>query len=94
MAILDSGAGLTTMSESVAARLQEKLSVVLIISGMDESRQLTVADGHVLQVAQRTYPVPISLHTNWGPVVVDLFSFAVMPGNDNVVILVARRCLR
>lgn len=57
------------------------------IEGMDKSRELKVADGGVLQVTQKTCPIRISLHINWGQISLDPFSFAVMPGNDNVVII-------
>ena len=49
--------------------------------------KLKVADGRVLVVQERTCPVRIALHTSWGLVTMDPFSFAVMPGDDDVVIL-------
>ena len=49
--------------------------------------KLKVADSRVLVVQERTCPVRIALHTSWGLVTMDPFSFAVILGNDDVVIL-------
>ena len=49
--------------------------------------KLKVADGRVLVVQERTCPVRIALRTSWGLATLDPFSFAVMPGDDDVVIL-------
>ena len=49
--------------------------------------KLKVADGRVLVVQDRTCPVRIALHTSWGLVTMDPFSFAVVPGDDDVVII-------
>ena len=54
---------------------------------MTQAGRLKVADGRVVEVSNKTCPVRIALHTSWGLVQVDPFSFAVMPGNDDVVIL-------
>ena len=54
---------------------------------MAHSGKLKVADGRVLVVQERTSPVWIALHTSWVLVTMDPFSFAVMPGDDDAVIL-------
>lgn len=72
---------------SVAAKLQAKFPDVKIVGPMDTPQQIRVADGRVLQVIEKTCLVRVALHTSWVPVTVDWFSFAVMPGTDDVVIL-------
>ena len=49
--------------------------------------KLKVADGRVLVVQERTCALQIALHTIWGLVTMDASSFAVMPGDDDVVSL-------
>ena len=46
-----------------------------------------VADARVPVVQERACPVRIALHTSWGSVTMDPFSFPVMPGDEDVVIL-------
>ena len=43
-----------------------------------------MADGRVLAVEKKTCPVRIALHTIWDLVTLGPFSFAVMPGDDDV----------
>ena len=87
VAVLDSGSGLTTMSVGVARKLQEAYPAVRIVEGMHTPGKLKVADGRVREVTEKTIPVRIALHTSWGLVSLDPFSFAVMPGDDDVLIL-------
>ena len=87
VAILDSGSGITTMSAAIATKLQAAFPDVPVVGGMTHAGRLKVADGRVLEVNKKTCPVRLALHTSWGLVQVDPFSFAVMPGDDDVVIL-------
>lgn len=87
VAVLDSGAWLTTMSIGIARKLQEGYPDVQLVETMRTPGTLKVADGSVREVTEKTLPVRISLHTSWGLVSLDPFSFAVMPGDDDVVIL-------
>ena len=85
VAMLDSGSGITTISAGIANKLQAAFPDVQVVGGMAHPGTLKVADGHVLEVRERTCPVRIALHTSWGLVTMDPFYFAVMPGYDDVV---------
>ena len=87
VAIFDSGSGITTMSAGIANNLQAAFPDVQVVGGMAHPGKLKVTDGRVLVVQERTCPVRIALHTSWGLVTMDPFSFAVMSGDDDVVIL-------
>ena len=87
VAILDSGSGITTMSAGIANKLQAALPDVQVVGGLAHPGKLKVAHGRVLVVQKKTCPVRIAVHTSWGLVTMDPFSFAVMPGDDDVVIL-------
>lgn len=87
VAVLDSGSGLSTMSVGIARKLQQSYPRVQLVGGMQTPGKLKVADGRLREVTEKTIPVRISLHTSWGLVSLDPFSFAVMPGDDDVVIL-------
>ena len=54
---------------------------------MDPPHEVRVADGRTLKVFRRTCPVRISLITNFGPVLLDPFPLAILPGIDDVLIL-------
>ena len=86
VAILDSGSGITTMPTGIANKLQAAFPDVPVVGGMAHPGKLKVADGRVLVVQVRTCPVRIALHTSWGLVTMDPFSFAVMPGDEDVFI--------
>ena len=87
VAILDWGSGITTMSARIANKLQAAFPDVQVVGGMAHPGKLKVADGRVLVVQERTCPVRIALYTSWGLVTMEPFSLAVMPGDDDVVIL-------
>ena len=78
-AILDSVYGISTMSVSVAAKLQAAVPDVQIVGLM--------TDGKLVLVKQNSCPVRAALHTMWGPVVIDPVSFAVLPGKEDVGVL-------
>ena len=86
VAILDSGSGVTTMSAGIANKLQAAFPGVRVLGGMAHPEKLKMADGRVLVVQKRTCPVRIALHTSWGLVTMEPFSFAAKPGDDDVVI--------
>jgi len=71
VAVLDSGSGLTTMTAGIARKLQAAYPRVQIVGGMRHVGQLTLADGYVREVKEKTCPVRIALHTSWGPVTLD-----------------------
>ena len=85
--ILDSGSGITTISVGIANKLQAAFPDVRLVGDMSHPGKLKVADGRVLATEKKTCPVRISLHTSWDLVTLNPFSFAVMPGDDDVVIL-------
>ena len=80
--ILDSGSGITTMSAAIANKLQAAFPDVPVVGSMTHAGRLKVADGRVMEVNRKTCPVRHALHTSWGLVQADPFSFAVMPGDD------------
>ena len=86
-AILDSGSGISTMSESVGAKLQPAVPDVQIVGPMTDDQYVKMANGKLVLVKQTSCPVRIALHTIWGPVVMDPVSYAVLPGKGDVVIL-------
>lgn len=54
---------------------------------MEGSQRVQVADVRVLHVTEKTCPVRVALYTSWGSVTLDPFSFAVMPGTNDVISL-------
>ena len=85
--IMDSGSGITTISESVAAKLKAAVPDVQIVGPMTEGQYVNTTDGKLMQVKQKLCPVKAALHTMWGPVVMDPVSYAVLPGKEDVVIV-------
>ena len=85
VAILDTGSGVSTMSAGIARKLQEAYPGVQIVRGMQQGGKVKLADRRVRDVTSKTCPVRIALHTSWGLVSIDPFSFAVMPGDDDAV---------
>ena len=92
---LDSGSGISTMSECVAAKLQAAIPDVQIVwpmtddqyVKMTDDQYVKMTDGKLLPVVQKSCPVKAALHIMWGPVVMDPVSYAVLPGKKDVVIL-------
>ena len=79
-AILDSGSGISTMSESVAAKLQAAVSDVQIAGPMADDQYVKISDCKLVLVKQKSCAVRTALHTMWGPVVMDPISYDVLPG--------------
>ena len=71
MAILDTGSGISTMSESVVEKLQAAVPDVQIVGPMTDDQYVKMADGRLVLVMQKSCPVRTALHTMWGPVVMD-----------------------
>ena len=65
------------MSESVAVELQAAVLDVQIVRSMTDDQYAKMAE------CKKT----TALHTMWGPVVIDPFSYAVLSGKEDVVIL-------
>jgi len=86
-AVLDSGAGLSTISAAVAAKMQAAHPQVTIVEPLGHQRELRLADGSRRSVEHKTLPLNVALHTGWGPTVLRAQQFAVMPGDDDVVIV-------
>ena len=85
VAILDSGSGITTISVGIANKLEAACSDVHV-GGMSHPGKLKVADGRVLAV-EKKHARCGSRCTPAGLVTLDPFSFAVLTGNNDVVIL-------
>ena len=74
------------MFVGITNKLQAAFPDVRVVGGMSHPGKLKVANKRMLAVEKKTCPVRIALHTSWSLVTLDPFSFAVMPGDDNVVI--------
>eukprot|EP00903_Cladosiphon_okamuranus_P015275 g14116.t1 len=86
-AVLDSGAGISTLSTCHVRKLQEAFPDVRVVEPMGQEHMLRVIDGREVRVTEKTCPVRVALHTRWGPVVVSPQRFAVVPGTDDVMII-------
>ena len=56
-AILDSGSGILVMSESVAAKLQAAVTDVKTVGPMTDDQYVKIADGKLVLVKQKSYPM-------------------------------------
>ena len=61
VAILDTGSGLSTMSEGIARKLQEAYPGVQIVGGMQQGGKVKLAYGRVRDVTSKTCPVRIAV---------------------------------
>eukprot|EP00903_Cladosiphon_okamuranus_P012037 g11302.t1 len=86
-AVLDSGAGISTLSTCHVRKLQDAFPDVRVVEPMGQGHMLRVIDGREVRVTEKTCPVRVALHTRWGPVVVSPQRFAVVPGTDDVMII-------
>ena len=86
-AVLDSRSGISTMSESMVAKMQGAVPDVQIVGPMTDDQYVKMADGKLVLVNQTSCPVRTALHTIWGQVVMDPVSYDVLPGREDVVIL-------
>lgn len=83
----------TAISRRVAETVQAKFPDVNLIAPTEDSQQVRVVDGRVLDMIEKTCSVRVALLTSWGPVTLVTCSFVVMPGTDDVIIL-GNRTLR
>ena len=86
-AILDSGSGISTMSGSVAAKLQAAVPDVQIVGPMIDDQYVKMADGKLVLARQKSCPMRSALPTMWEPVVMDPIWYAVLSSKEDVVIL-------
>ena len=61
--ILDSGSGISTVSEGVAVKLQVTVPVVQIVGPMNDDQYMKMATGKLVLVEQKLCPVRTALHT-------------------------------
>ena len=79
-AILDLRSGISTMSESVTAKLQATVPDVQIVRSMTDDQYVKMAHAKLVLVKHKSFPVRTALHTMWGPVVMDPVSYTVFAG--------------
>ena len=85
---LDSGSGISTMPESVAAKLQAAVPDVQTVGVMSDDQYVNMANSKLVLVKHKSCPVRIALHTMWGPVVIDRVSYTVLPVKEVKVIAI------
>ena len=69
--ILDSGSGISTMSESVPAKLLPAVPDIQIMATITNDQYVEMVDGKLVLVKQTSCPVRTALHAMWGPVVMN-----------------------
>ena len=87
-AVLDTDAGLSTITTCLVRKLQAYNPDVRVVEAMQQEHKLRVVDGRELFVKEKTCPVNVAIHTSWGPtVVLRSQRFAIMPGTDDVAVI-------
>lgn len=86
-AVLDTGAGLSTITTCLVRKLQAYNPDVRVVEAMQQEHKLRVVDGRELFVKEKTCPVNVAIHTSWGPTVLRSQRLAIMPGTDDVVVI-------
>ena len=81
------------MSEK-AAKLQTVLQDAQVVMSMDCTHPVKLADGDVRSMQSKRCLVRTALHARWGPVMLDPSHYAVMPGEDDMVIIGTARWRR
>ena len=85
--ILDSGAGISCVSEATVCALQKQLPGVDMVQPCDgEQHQVVLADGWAVRIKRQTCSLTATIMTPWAPVTIRL-ALAVIPGEDNLLIL-------
>ena len=74
-AVLDSGSGISAISESMLKKLEEAFPTVAVTCAIDPPHEVRVADGRTLKGFKRTCPLRIALITNFGQVTLDPFPY-------------------
>ena len=85
-AVLDSGSGISCISESLAKLLSRYVRGTQITFPFEGGRMAKVADGRRMPIAERTWRLQITLVTPWVPVLICV-ALAVIPGSDNVLVV-------
>ena len=85
--LLDPGSGIAAISEKLVHSLQDKYRDSNIMLSSSGRQYVRVADGRNRLIDCKTCPLHVRLHSAWGPVTLRNKIFAVMPGNDEVVII-------
>ena len=85
-AVLDSGAGITCISEKLATRLSQHFARMQVAFPFHRGHYATVADGRKVAMIERTGRAQVTLNAARAPVVIGLV-LAVIPGDDDVLIV-------
>ena len=84
---LDSGAGISCVSEATVCALQKRFPVVDVVQPYDgEQHQVVLADGRVVPIEWQMCSLTATIMTPWAPVTIRL-ALAVMPGKGDLLIL-------
>jgi len=66
--LLDSGSGVTAISEALLAELQQRVPDVKLDKPFDGKARVETATGDVRNVETETYPLHLNVQSSWGPV--------------------------
>ena len=85
--VLDSGAGISCVSEVTVCALQRQFPGVDVVQPYGgEQHQVVLADGRAVPIERQTCSLTAAIMTPWAPVIIWL-ALAVMPEEDNLLIL-------
>ena len=85
--VLDSGAGISCVSEATVCALQKRFLGVDVVQPYDgEQHQVMLADGRTVLIERNTFSLTATIMTPWAPVTIRL-ALAVIPGEDDLLIL-------
>ena len=85
--VLDSGAGISCVSEETVCALQKRFPGVDVVQPYDgEQHQVVLADGRAVPIELQTCLLTETTMTLWAPVTIRL-ALAVMPGEDDLSII-------
>ena len=65
-AVLDSGAGLSTITKCLLEKLEDSNPTIPVVEAMQQERKLRVVDGRELFVTEKTCQVDVAVHTGLG----------------------------
>lgn len=85
--ISNSGAVIKAICADVVQGLQKVFPDGAMARAMNPPTSVRVADGRVLRVTEIKFAVCIALYMRFGPMTLDMFAWAGMPGADDVLIL-------
>jgi len=85
--ILDSGSELTSVGEGLVTQMFTQFGEDRLQIPFENGPQTVLtATGLPVKVTHKTVPIAVSLRTPWGAVEMTPITFAVRPGNNNVVV--------